>query len=334
MLKKLYVFFLLVVGLASSQPVSAQRGRVFQSIGAEDDTEFTLEPTAPLHILLPEALSEQELKGNYLVPASRTEYLAQIAAHRSALEAAAKHWHLSPVKFITEAEYNRLTEDKQNKHLVLYFGFKVFRTERSSLSIPALELCLIGKVGSRSTLFGKRDYEWQLLAYQLFNTSTKLFLVSRWPAWQAMFHTSDAISTVQQMQLFLEQRLKGQKPRDIDRAVAARLGQSTALLQTKTLLLAREQVAPKLAESKLKQAYPYPVQLTDRAAVEAAVASGDARYLYLRYVTLNGGNGFQLLEASSGQVVGYAEVNSSRSGHPTEAEASDLKELVATATKK
>lgn len=99
------------------------------------------------------------------MPASRAEYLAQVAAQRSALEVAAKSWRLSPVKFITPAEYDRLEQDKQNKHLALYFGFKRFETQRSAIYLPALQLSLVGKVGSHSSLSGKQEYNWQLLAY-------------------------------------------------------------------------------------------------------------------------------------------------------------------------
>lgn len=77
-----------------------------------------------------------------------------------------------------------------------------------------------------------------------------------------MFHTSDVVSTVQQMQAYLEQRLKGQKPRDIERAAEASLGQSLAVLQAKTLLLDRTHLDAKLPESKLRQAFTYPLSPT------------------------------------------------------------------------
>jgi hypothetical protein len=334
MQKQLYLVFLLATGLASTQLAAAQRSPIFQPIGAGTEDEVTVSLTEPLHIVLPEAQSEAELKGSYLVPASRDEYLAQVAAQRTALEVAAKSWRLSPVKFITPAQFDQLVQDKQAKHLAMYFGYKTFETARAPVVIPALQLCLAGKVGGQMGLFNKRDNAWKLLAYQLFNTSTKLFLTSRWPAWQTMFHTSDAVSTVQQMQAYLEQRLKGQKPRDIERAAEAHLGQNAAMLPAKTLLIMREQLGPKLAESKLRQAFPYPVQFADQAAIDAAAASADTRYLYLRYITTNGGNGFQLLDAASGQLVGYTANNSLRSGHPNTLEAPDLKEIVETATKK
>ncbi|MGI4763041.1 MAG: hypothetical protein ACRYF0_20175 [Janthinobacterium lividum] len=332
--KHLYLFLLFAAGLASTQPASAQRTPIFQPIGAGTEGDLTVSLTEPLHVVLPEAQSEAAFKDDPRVPANRDEYLAQVAAQRTALETAAKIWHLSPIKFITQAELDQLEQDKQAKHLVLNFGFNVFKTTRAPVVLPALQLCLVGKVGSYSGLFVKKDYAWELLAYQLFNTNTKILLTGRWPAWQTMFHTSDAVSTVQQLQAYLEQRLKGQKPTDIDRAAEARLGQNAALLPAKTLLMLREQLGAKLPESKLRRAFPYPVQFADQAAIDAAAASADARYLYLRYITTNGGNGFQLLDAASGQLVGYTTNNSMRSGHPNTLEAPDLEEIVETATKK
>jgi hypothetical protein len=336
MRKQLYLSIFLTTGLVGTQAAVAQRVPIFQPIGAGMEGELAVSLTEPLHIVLPEVQSEEELKGIHMVPANRDEYLAQIAAQRTALEAAAKSWRLSPVKFITPTTLEQLKQDKQAKHLALYFSFKAFQPDRtkSAVVIPDLQLCLLGNASGRTGLFSNQYDGSQLVAYQLFNTSTKLFLMGRWPAWQTMFHTSDAVSTVQQLQFYLEQRLKGQKPRDIERTAKAHLGQNSALLPTKTLLIMREQLGAKLSESKLRQVFPYPMQFTDQSTIDAAVANADSQYLYLRYITTNGGNGFQLLDAASGQLVGYTTNNSLRSGHPNTIEAPDVQEIVETATKK
>lgn len=327
--------FVLAAGLASTYPALAQRPPVYQPIGSISDDKYPASLTEPLVILLPVPMSEKSLSKEYKAPADRAGYLADIAARRTALEAAAKSWRLSPVAFKAETAYDSLKADRQAPHLVLYFDYQdVAASNATSVALlPALRLDIVGKLAPTGGLI-KRAYEVQPLAYQIFNPNTKLILAGRSPFWQTVFHTSDLIGTVQQMQAFVSQRAQGQKPRDIIRAAEEKLGQNAGLLKSKTLLLAQTQVSPRLPESKLRELYPFPVQLADQAAVDAAAAAADPRYLYLRFVTTDRERGFQLLDAASGQLVGYSSYSAIRADSFGRALESDFAEIVKTATKK
>ena len=333
---KLYYFtLLLAVGFGSIQRVLAQRPPIYQPIGSSDDDKYPAPLTEPLLILLPVPMSEASLNKEYKTPTDRASYLADVAARRAALEAAAKSWHLSPVKFRAETAYDSLKTDKQAHYLVLYFDYQDIASQNatSGALLPALKLDLVGKLAPSGGLL-KRTYEVHPLAYQIFNPSTRLVLAGRFPLWQTVFHSSDLISTVQQMQAFVSQRAQEKKPREIIRAAEEKLGQRASLLQSKTLLLAQTQVSAKLPESKLRQLYPFAVQLADQAAVDAAIAGADPRYLYLRFVTTDRERGFQLLDAASGQLVGYSSYATIRADSFGRALDSDFAEIVKTATKK
>ena len=334
MAKLRYLVLTLAVGLGGTHSVLAQRPPIYQPIGADDDAKYPVPLTEPLLILLPVPMSEASLNKEYKTPADRASYLAEVAAQRAALEAAAKSWRLSPVKFGSSTAYDSLKVDKRADHLVLCFDYQdtALQSSSSYALLPALKLDLIGRPNATGLL--KPTSDTRTLAYQIFNTSTKMVLVKRFPFWQTVFHPSDLISTVQQMQAFITQRAQGQKPREIIRAAEDKLGQSAALLQSKTLLLAQTQVDARLAESRVRKAYPFPVQLADQAAVEAAVAAADPRYLYLRFITSNGARGFQLLDAASGQVLGYSSYAGIRADSFGRTIESDFTEMVKTASKK
>lgn len=335
MAKSYYFTLVLAVGLSRFHPALAQRPPIYQPIGSYADDKYPFLVTEPLLILLPVPMSEASLSKEYKTPADRASYLADVVARRTALEAAAKSWHLSPVKFRAETAYDSLKADKQAHYLVLYFDYQdvALQSSSSTALLPALKLDLVGKLAPAGGLI-KRTYDVQLLAYQVFNPSTKMVLAGRFPLWQTVFHPSDLIGTVQQMQAFVSQRAQGQKPREISRAAEEKIGQNAALLQSKTLLLAQTQVGAKLPESKLRQVYPFLIQLADQAAVEAAVAAADPRYLYLRFVTADRERGFQLVDAASGQLVGYSSYSAIRADSFGRALDSDFTEIVKTASKK
>ncbi|RZK29090.1 MAG: hypothetical protein EOO63_09795 [Hymenobacter sp.] len=334
MAKLLYLLLPLAVGLSGTHSAAAQRPPIYQPIGADDDDKYPIPLTEPLLILLPVPMSEASLNKEFKTPADRASYLADVAAQRVALEVAAKSWRLSPVRFGTKTTYDSLKTDKRANHLVLCFNYHDIAPQSSSsyALLPALKLDLIGRPAATGPL--KRAYDARTLAYQLFNTSTKVVLVGSFPPWHTVFHPSDLISTVQQLQAFVTQRAQGQKPREIIRAAAEKLGQSAALLQSKTLLLAQTQVDARIPESRVRKYYPSPVLFTDQAAVEAAVAAADPRYLYLRFITSNGSRGFQLLDAASGQVLGYSSYAGIRADSFGRAIESDFTEMIKTASKK
>lgn len=334
MRKAFYIFLTATLGLFNTSLSVAQREPIYQPIGSGTDGDYKISAKEPLNVLLPEPMSKERIDRNYKKPADQAEYFTEVAAKRNALQTAAASWHLSPVKFITEADYTKLKLDKKDKHLVLSFGTRVYVHTEHNTYIPDLELCLVGKVGGHEGVIIKRDYNWQILAYQLFNPYTKLFLVGRGAFWHKAFTTSDVISTVQQLQAYFEQRTKGVQPRDINKAAEARVGQNAELLKRKTLLVAKERVSGSLPESKIQQFYPYPVQLTDQATLDAAVASADSRYLYLHFVTANGNNGFQLLDAASGQLISYADFHSVEPEDFGKLQDVHLKEIVKLTAKK
>jgi hypothetical protein len=62
---------------------------------------------------------------------------------------------------------------------------------------------------------------------------------------------------------------------------------SVELIRTRTLLIAENDLDPKLSAEGIKQFYPYPYQVVPRAAIEAAVQAGDNRYIYARRLAMS-----------------------------------------------
>ena len=325
-----YSVFLLLAGLLSGRPAASQVS-LYQSVNAFQTGSYAEALGMPLHVVLPEPLREPELSKTYKKPDARAGYLAEIAAERTALEAAAKHWHLSPVSVVTAEEARNFELDKQATHLMLGMGTAPVTKYQGNgreyvYQFPALRVYLLGHTGSSRYLLRKSPITSLLLYYQLYYP----FDQRRWPE---IYPPTELVAAVQQLQAYMQQRAKDLSPRDIKRAAEAHLGQSAALLPTKTLLLAREQLAKSLPESKLAKLYPYPVQLTDRAGLDAAIASASPQHVYIRYVTIESENGYQLLNAGSGQVLGYSDFHGSRRDEIGQVQDDDLKQLVKTATK-
>ncbi|MDJ0367246.1 hypothetical protein QMK33_19020 [Hymenobacter sp. H14-R3] len=334
-MKNFYALGLLLSALGAS----AQRP-IYQPIDRGQMTEYAALPKQPLLVVLPEEIKDPKvLRKKYQKPADLAAYQAEVAATRTCLESAAKYWTLSETKFITPAEASQLEDDIKQGHLLLEMG--VVSSELSptannrspTLATPSLMLRWVGKMqkpsaghvllaiaGGGSLFPGKS----RLAAFQSFYYSYKSTLMQN-------YHTSDFISTVQQMQAYVQQRAQGQEDKEIEKATKARVGKNAPLLKSKTLLLDRMQLSENLPEAKIAKLYPYPVQVTDRATVEAAVAAADPRYLYVRYVTVLRNNGYQLLDAATGQVASYAEFHMLKPTDLGKVQDSNLKEMYKTA---
>lgn len=313
-----------LLGLGQAHAQSA-----YQSIFNYQSGKYPFPATEPLYVVLPEPMPEPQLSKTFKnrKPALLTAYLAEIAAQRAALELAAKQWHLSPVSAISQAQAQQFALDKQARHLVLTFGMVSQGSvngngQYSSLTygIPAL---LINEVGGKNPTGAA------------FPNTTQLFGQLYWPYnmrfWQESYPGSEMVAAVQQLQAYAQQRAAGQSPRDIERTAAAGLGHSAELLPTRTLLLSRGQLSKKLTEATLAKVYPYPVQVVDQATFDAAVAAADARYVYARYGTLRREQYYQLVEASSGKVLGWSDFHASRPEDIGHLEDDDVKQLVKTA---
>ncbi|GAB3847418.1 hypothetical protein GCM10028822_08810 [Hymenobacter terrigena] len=306
----------------------AQSG--YQSIFNYQGGKYPFTATEPLYVVLPEPMPEPQLSKSFKnrKPALLTAYLAEIAAQRTALELATKQWHLSPVSAISNAQAQQFALDKQTRRLVLTFGMVAQGSvngngQYSGLTygIPAL---LINEMGGKNPIGAA------------FPNITQLFGQLYWPYdmhyWQESYPSSEMVPAVQQLQAYAQQRATGQSPREIERAAEAGLGHSAELLPSRTLLLSRNQLSKSLTEATLAKVYPHPVQVVDQAGFDAAVAAADARYVYVRYVTLRKEQYYQLVDASNGKVLGWSKFHASHSEDIGHLEDDDVKQLVKTAT--
>lgn len=296
---------------------------VYQSIGSFRESDFPFAATEPLCVALPAPMPEPYLSKKYKKAEARAAYLAEIAAQRSAFELAIKHWQLSPVVIITEEQGKQYMQDKQQKHMVLAMGLAPMYNVNNSITwLPAL---VLSSVGGKSSIGISTNYA--VLCGQWY-----------WPfdkrAWQDIYPASELVPAVQQLQAYVQQRAQAKSPRSIQQEAEAGLGKNAGLLGSRTLLLAQNQLSKNLTPESLSKLYAFPVKLTDQATLDAAVAAADSRYVYVRYVTIRKDNGYQLLDASNGKVLGWSQVHASRREDAGHLEDGDLKQLVKTAAGK
>ncbi|WP_324676299.1 hypothetical protein [Hymenobacter sp. GOD-10R] len=293
-------------------------------------SDFARFSTQPLLVVLrEEAKDAGSLRRAAKDPQEATLYRADIAATNDALREAVKTWHLSKeVQFITVEQEKTYYNDKKASHTILSFG--------STFTAPALMLTVQGKPDKLS--FGNSLYSLSPDASpddpQSRIAAATYFMPNPHHYWSQAYSTSDMISALQQLQLFVDARIHQQKKKDLEATELKRINHSNAILTKKTLLLDRSRLAPNLPETKISSLYPYPVQVVDRATIEAAVASADPQYLYARCITVYKNHGYQLVEAATGQVVAYAEYNLMRDIALGEIQDWTLKDFVKTATAK
>ncbi|WP_426059368.1 hypothetical protein [Hymenobacter sp. B1770] len=343
--KTFYTTCLLVAGLIVAGPATAQHQALYQITGQSNNnrytvpnSKYTVPLTSPLHVLLPVPMNELASQKMFKKAVDHAGYLAEVATKRAALEEAAKHWHLSPVSFVTMAEYEALKYDKQASHLVIEIGTKEIvqenydgrRHTQVTFNVPSLNLSLLGNTGiiSSGALLEKHEpVNSVLLCYQMYYPFSRQF-------WQEIYPSTEPIAGVQQLQSYIKQRAKGQSHWEVKNSTKENLGKSETLLQGKTLLLAQHQLSKSLTESKLAKVYPYPVKVADKATFDSAITNANSKYLYVRYVTIDSENGYQLLDAGSGEVIGYSGFHATHTYDIGYVQDDDLKQLVKTATKK
>lgn len=316
------------LALLALLPLLASAGRaraqeVYQSIGSFRDGDFPFTATEPLCVALPAPMPEPYLSKKYKKADERAAYLAEIAAQRAAFELALKHWQLSPVTIITEEQGKQYMQDKQQKHMVLAMGLAPMYNVNNTITwLPGL---VLSSLGGKSPIGISTNYA--VLCGQWY-----------WPfdkrAWQEIYPTSELVPAVQQLQAYVQQRAQARSPRSIQQEAEAGLGKNAGLLGSRTLLLAQTQLSKNLTPESLAKQYTFPVKLTDQATLDAAVAAADSRYVYVRYVTTRKDNGYQLLDASNGKVLGWSQVHASRREDAGHLEDLDFKYLVRTATGK
>jgi hypothetical protein len=91
-------------------------------------------------------------------------------------------------------------------------------------------------------------------------------------------YASDIIFSLRTMQTYMQSRLDGRSGGDMRAEVAA----NGKKLPKKVLLIDETDLKDKLTAADLKAAYPLPYEVVPRQTIEQAVASGDARYAYIR----------------------------------------------------
>ncbi|MDO7886883.1 hypothetical protein [Hymenobacter cheonanensis] len=319
MKKTLYLLGLLLAGgpaLAQklSQPVVGSYMAV---------KEFKLLLNQPLLVVLPEALPANAPPMLGLrTPAQRQAYNQNAAAAQAAWAAAATFWRLSPsITIIKEEALAGLVADKQQAHVVLNLApeslklYHMGKLERETMEAKGASLRnALKPAGSVGPMGMNRLSGTPGLPPGMREAAHQSLYCYPNDYWFQTYHPSDLITTVQQLQAYVQQCAEGKDEEEIARAAEARISQGAAVLRSKTLLLDRAQLAPKLTEAAIAAAYPFPVLVTDRAAIETAVAAADPRYLYLHYVAVSSAaslttgvkQAYQVVDVANGQAVSYA----------------------------
>jgi hypothetical protein len=90
---------------------------------------------------------------------------------------------------------------------------------------------------------------------------------------------------LQMMQNFLQARLDGKKRNEIlDEAK-----ENKSLLESKTLLIDRQDIKGGLSQAQIKSAYPYPFKIVDYQTIEKAILDRDKNFAVVQIIPLRTG---------------------------------------------
>jgi len=221
-----------------------------------------------LVILLDEDPKELErLAGK---PTELADYRAYITSHNAQLkELVPKIWQFSPaVEFKREADLPALRKAKGIQQ-------SVFRQIDFRLS-QQVAYRSAGVMTSGFNSYTVKSKTMSGLAFELVGNGEERS-VWRMPIVGGAAYASDLIFSLRSGQRYFQASAGGD-----DRNWPMKITQNGPRLQTKTLLIEEADLAVKLTTDDLKRAYPFPYQLASRAIIEAAAASSDSRYAYLR----------------------------------------------------
>ena len=272
------VFLLFVAMGAGTLAAQAQ-------IGTQPDwgPEIALIKSQPLVVLLDEE-DPKELRKLADKPAELAQYKTYVAQYNAQLrQLAPKLWQFSPaVTFQSEADYQELRKAKGAKTVVLHQT-----RQRLGRQLNGLETDLVAWMELELVGGGDRENVWH------------------GPSSLTVLYPSDIVFTFRNLQRDLQE-----KASDAGKTVSNRKGVARLMLQdvqhaqqlkTKTLLLNRAEVPDQLAEAEIAKDYPFPVQLVPLQTIEAAVLAGDARYAYVRWLTVTAGLvGPSIIDAADG----------------------------------
>ncbi|RZL05210.1 MAG: hypothetical protein EOO62_19660 [Hymenobacter sp.] len=259
---------LLLVGAIGAGTLAAQA-----QLGTQPDwsAEVASIKAQPLVVVLTEE-DPKELRQLANRPTELAQYKTYVAQYNAQLQQLAPRlWQFSPaVVFKSEADYQELRQAKGTKTAVLHQT-----RQRLGRQLNGLEADLVAWM--ELELVGNGDHE----------------NVWHGPSSPTVLYTSDIVFTFKNMQRDLHQ-----KARDAGKTVSNRTGVARLMLQdvqhaqqlkTKTLLLNRAEVPDQLTVAEIARDYPFPVQVVPLPAIEAAVLAGDARYAYVRWLTVTAG---------------------------------------------
>ena len=249
----------------------------------------------PLVVILLDE-SPDKLKKLAKKPTELADYKAYVADYNARMQdLAPKLWHFSPsVEFKQESELPALRKAKGLQRGVLHnLDFYLARRHSygnplpgmpkyyySSEQISAVAIDVVGNGDQHQV------YRVQLAAGPVY--------------------TSDIIFSFQTIQQYLQARADGRKGDDM----RAEIAQNGKRLRTKTLLFDEEDIKGKLTDADIKQAYSFPYQVVPRATIEAAAASADTRYAYVRVMPVVQGIAVQVVvDAADGAMLGISSPN-------------------------
>lgn len=239
---------------------------------------FDIIKTQPLVVLLQEE-DPKELKKLANKPEELTDYKGAIAYYNKQIQLLApRFWKFSPsVEFQPESALKEIRAAKGRRTVVLRYEKHTNGASNNSFSIGSRQIASM-----ELTTPGNGDENYELSS----------------PAPLDVVYPSDMVFAFRyiQQQLAKDMQRKarvdaGRDRQDIQREERAEneaeVASNVELIRTRTLLIAENDLDPKLSAEEIKQFYPYPYQVVPRATIEAAVQAGDNRYIYARHLTMS-----------------------------------------------
>jgi hypothetical protein len=242
---------------------------------------FDIIKTQPLVVLLQEE-NPKELKKLANKPEELADYKGAIAYYNKQIQLLApRFWKFSPsVEFQPESALKEIRAAKGRRTVVLRY-----EKHTNGASSPGNNSYFIGsrQVASMElTTPGNGDENYELSS----------------PAPLDVVYPSDMVFAFRYIQQRLAQDMQrkarvdaGRDRQDIQREERAEeeaeVAANLELIRTRTLLIAENDLDPKLSAEGIRQFYPYPYQVVPRAAIEAAVQAGDNRYIYARRLAMS-----------------------------------------------
>jgi hypothetical protein len=274
--------------------VSLCSSTAWAQMGFGKPKDITTIKSHPLVVILKDE-DPKELKKLAKKPDDLADYKASISDYNQQMQALApKLWKFSSsVEFKHESDLEALRKVKNSQCGVLKHADFVLAQRHSSVGL--------GTMANPANVYYTSEHISALVLEVVGDgDESKVWHVQLAPG---PIYTSDIIFSIATLQTYVQSRADGRKGSEMREEIA----QNSKKLPGKTLLIDEEDLRRGLTAADIKLAYPFPYQVVSRSTIEAAAATYDSRYAYVRILPITEGHMAQVaVDAATSDIMGLS----------------------------